>query len=70
MKYAAIRFHMRKVENPERPARANRRLNGMADTAGIRRAPQEQQPITRDAAILDAALRAWEARRAVGRRAE
>ena len=45
-------------ETPVR--RANRRLNGMAETAGLPDPPTRGR-LTRTLALLDAALRVWEA---------
>jgi len=45
----------------ERYGRARRRSNGMAQTAGLACGPREE-PLTRTLTILNAALRAWEAR--------
>ena len=43
-----------------RVRRANRRLNGMAETAGLPDPPTRGR-LTRTLALLDAALRVWEA---------
>ena len=44
----------------ERTPRANRRLNGMAASAGLPDPPMRGR-LTRTLALLDAALRVWEA---------
>src|SRR5436309_4599333 len=46
--------------NGTRPRRANRRLNGMAQTAGFSERPTRGR-FTRTLALVDAALRVWEA---------
>ena len=43
-----------------RPRRANRRLNGMGNTAGLADPPMRGR-LTRTLALLEAALRVWEA---------
>ena len=42
-----------------RPRRANRKLNGMAETAGLADPPTRGR-LTRTLALLKAALRVWE----------
>jgi len=48
-----------------RVPRAKRRANGMADRAGVAKAPRNGEPITRTLSVLNAALRVWEAKRGI-----
>jgi len=52
---------MAKGSGEERAKRARRKLNGMAETAGMRNAPGEER-LMGTKTLLDAALRAWETR--------
>jgi hypothetical protein len=58
-----ISRNMSKDRKAESPKRARRNLNGMAETAGLPAAPHKDE-IMSTVALLNAALRLWEARNA------
>jgi hypothetical protein len=49
------------VGDQPRPRRSNRRLNGRAEKAGLPEPPKRGR-LCRDLALIDAALRLWQAR--------